>query len=130
MTFQAQNLARRAAALGRQVEDYVENNINETNIVNSANIAVNALADSVNGAVQEAVGAVVDPITEIPDRVREVARIAGNPSALLSAALGFLGGSLKPNELRDFASYSYIFTLGVLTNFEINFPSFYNDEIK
>jgi hypothetical protein len=122
MTFQAQNLARRAAALGRQVEDYVENNINETNIVNSANIAVNALADSVNGAVQEAVGAVVDPITEIPDRVREVARIAGNPSALLSAALGFLGGSLKPNELRDFASYSYIFTLGVLTNFEINFP--------
>ena len=122
MTFQAQNLARRAAALGRQVEDYVENNLKDTNIVNSANIAVNALADSVHGAVQEAVGAVVDPITEVSDRVSEIANLASNPTGLLSAALGFLGGSLRPNELRDFASYSYVFTLGVLTNFEINFP--------
>ena len=122
MTFQAQNLARRAAAAGRQVADYVENAVQDTNIVNSANIAVNSIADSVTGAVQDAVGAVVDPITEVTDRVAEIQSAVSNPASLLSSVLGFFGGALRPNELRDFASYSYVFTLGVLTNFETNFP--------
>ena len=122
MTFQAQNLARRAAAAGRQVADYVENAVQDTNIVNSANIAVNSIADSVTGAVQDAVGAVIDPITEVTDRVAEIQSAVSNPASLLSSVLGFFGGALRPNELRDFASYTYVFTLGVLTNFEINFP--------
>jgi len=124
MTFQAQNLARRAAAAGRQVEDFVENNLKNTNIVTSANIAVNAIADSVNGAVQEAVGAVVNPINELADRATELQSALGNPGgALLSAiAGGLFGDASRGNDLKDFASYSYIFTLGALTNFEINFP--------
>jgi len=124
MTFQAQNLARRAAAAGRQVEDFVESAVRDSNIVNSAGITVNAIRDSIDGAVEEIAGAVADPINEVASRATEMQSILGNPGgALLSViAGGLFGGSKKGNDLKDFASYTSIFTLGVLTNFEINFP--------
>jgi|TARA_X000000950_G_scaffold72161_2_gene89554 hypothetical protein len=120
MTLQAQNLAQRAVAAGRQVQDYVENNVKDSNIVNSARITVDAIRDSIDGSLSEATGAVADPVTEVATRAAE---ITSSPSSLLGAISSLFGfGAKKSNDLKDFASYSYVFTLGVLTNFEINFP--------
>ena len=42
MVLSIQNLASRAAAAGKQAADFIEDKLTDTNIVNSANIAVNA----------------------------------------------------------------------------------------
>jgi hypothetical protein len=120
MVLSIQNLASRAAAAGKQAADFIEDKLTDTNIVNSANIAVNAVADSINGAVEDFAGAVVDPVNEIAEIAID-SQGANSPLEIL-AKIGLFNSALRPNELRDFATYNYVFTLGVLTNFETNFP--------
>jgi len=127
MSFSAQNLAARAKAAGKELGEFVETANKNSTIINSANIDVNAVKDSINGAVDEFIGAVADPDTEIATLASENINYTSNgPSAAsgLEAVARALGATttLKPNELRDFASYNYIFNLGVLTAFEVNFP--------
>ena len=126
MAFTAQNLAARAKAAGKQLGDFVETARKDFPIINSANINVNAVKDSINGAVDEFVGAVADPVSEVASIASENATYTTNGSNVdgLDAVARALGESsnLRPNELRDFASYNYIFSMGVLTSFEVNFP--------
>ena len=99
MTLQAQNLAQRAVAAGRQVQDYVENNVKDSNIVNSARITVDAIRDSIDGSLSEATGAVADPVTEVATRAAE---ITSSPSSLLGAISSLFGfGAKKSNDLNN-----------------------------
>jgi len=123
MSINAQNLADRARAAGKQIEEYIDTNVNkDLPIITSANINVNALKDSVNGAIDEFIGATANPDTEVSDIAAESETRAQQRKDLIRYLEDAISANPKPNSLRDFASYNYIFTLGVLTNFEVNFP--------
>lgn len=96
-----------------------------TNTVSTAgNIVVGSggVADTVLTGV---VGAAAKPVVDIASGVSQYAELIKNPT--LSGALSLLGRGLPPyrNELDQFASYNYNFTLGCLTNMELNFPLSY-----
>jgi len=77
--------------------------------------------DTVAGSATGQVGATVAPEYNVkPENVPDFVKGVQNVANLLTSFVG--GGPPFPNELRDFASYNYIFTLGCLNNFEINFP--------
>lgn len=99
--------------------------------VTSSNINVNAVASAVEGAVNEVVGAVAAPIKSAAGAVTGfVSALGGNfagggfggLSGLLSGL--FAGFPPWPNDLEQYASYNYIWTLSCLTNFELNIPDF------
>ena len=147
MTFQAQNLNQRIRAAGRELGDAVENaTTGLTSQINSTNISVDGVLDSVAGSVQELQSATVDIANSIngitgpgigQSIVGNIAngigtglvnQIAGGIGGFLGAAFGdgfgtmFSGRGKMANPLEQFASFNYIFTLGCLSDFELNFP--------
>ena len=77
--------------------------------------------DSVNSSAAETTGATVSPTTGVkPEQEKNFLQGVSNLAGQIGQFFG--GGPPFPNELRDFASYNYIFTFGCLNNFEINFP--------
>jgi hypothetical protein len=147
MTFQAQNLNQRIRATGRELGDAVENAATSiTSQINSTNISVDGVIDSVAGSVQELQSATVDIANSIngitgpgigQSIVGNIAngigtglvnQIAGGIGGFLGAAFGdgfgtmFSGRGKMANPLEQFASFNYIFTLGCLSDFELNFP--------
>jgi len=96
-----------------------------TNTVSTAgNIVVGGggVLDTVATGV---VGQAVRPVVDVATKAAQVTQLIQNPT--LSGALSLLGRGFPPyrNELDQFASYNYIFTLGCLTNLELNFPLSY-----
>jgi hypothetical protein len=98
---------------------------NVTNVVStSSNIVVGSggVADTV---VTGIVGQAAQPVVDIATKATQAASLVNNPT--LGGALSLLGRGYPPyrNELDQFASYNSIFTLGCLTNVELNFPLSY-----
>ena len=114
--------------------------------MDSANIKVGEVFDSVSGHVQEKLGATVDLAKSLngltgpgvgESIVGNIANglgsglvdsIKGGIGGFLGAAFGegfgsiFGGRGKQPNPLEQFASYNYVFTLGCLSDFELSFP--------
>lgn len=81
-------------------------------------ISVDRIADSVANNSPSAT--VVPKIGVKPEIAQGTLEQISDVAAMFSSLKS--GGPPFPNELRDFASYNYIFSFGCLNNFEINFP--------
>jgi len=93
--------------------------------LNTANTVVGIGTGAVSSVISGAVGQAIAPVVDIANKGKQVYDLIQNPS--LGGALSLLGKGFPPyrNELDQFASYNYIFTLGALTNLELNFPLSY-----
>ena len=87
-------------------------------------ITVGRGIDTIKGLASGVKGATVNPSTGVkPEQQQYFSGGVAEVASQIAAASGILGGGPPfPNELRNFASYNYVFTLGCLNNFEINFP--------
>lgn len=94
-------------------------------VANTANVITGEAAGLASGIISGAVGQAVAPVIDIASKGKQVFDLVKNPT--LGGALSLLGKGFPPyrNELDKFASYNYIFTLGALTNLELNFPLSY-----
>ena len=144
-----QNLVARLKAKGQELADTAERTgAGIANQINSSNISVDGVLDSVAGSAQDLVGSTVDLskslngitgpaigqsiVGNIANGIGSslVNQIAGGIGGFLGSAFGdgfgtaFSGGGKLSNPLEQFASYNYIFTLGCLSDFELNFPDF------
>ena len=131
--FKPQNLLNRAKAGGFSIDNAVSQIQSQVpNLQQAANIDINGTLSSVssqaqsalNGAVQKLAGKVTLPngldligLTGLGS-LGGLFGGGGGPSAI--AELG--GGLPFPNQLEEFTSMNYIFTLGCLTPYEVNFP--------
>lgn len=141
-----QNITARLKAKGQELAD------NATSIQNtittSSNISIDGVADSVAGSIQDLKGATVDIANSLDgitgpgigqSIVGNIANgiggglvneIAGGIGGFLGSAFGsgfgtsFGGVGKLSNPLEQYASYNYIFTLGCLSDDELNFPDF------
>lgn len=93
--------------------------------LNTANTVVGIGGGAVGGVINGALGQATAPIVDIAKKGKQVYDLIQNPS--LGGALSLLGRGFPPyrNELDQFASYNYVFTLGALTNLELNYPLSY-----
>ena len=91
----------------------------------TANVIVGGASSLAAGVVGSVVGAAAAPVIDTARKVNQVVDLIKNPT--LGGALSLLGRGFPPyrNELDQFASYTYIFTLSCLTNLELNFPLSY-----
>jgi len=128
MAFKPQNILKRVQAGGFSIDNAVSQIQSQVpNLQQAANIDINGAINSVtsqaegaiNGAVQKLAGKV-----QLPGGLN-LAGFTGfsNLFGGQGSALSDLGGQKPfPNQLEKFASSNYIFTLGCLTNYELNFP--------
>ena len=121
-----QNLIDRATKAGKSVQDFAETTAGNVAkaFTTSSNINVNAIADSIDGALTEKLSAAVDPNLNIPLDYRTQLQYQNAELAKFQDLIGITStaGPPFPNELRDFASYNYVLGLGVLNTYEVNFP--------
>lgn len=94
-------------------------------VVNTGNMVVGELGGIATGVVSGVVGQAIAPVVQVAQQAKQVYDLVSNPS--LGGALALLGRGFPPyrNELDQFSSYNYIFTLGCLTTLEYNFPLSY-----
>lgn len=94
-------------------------------VANTANVIVGEVGSFASGVITGAVGQAIAPVVDVAKKASQVYDLVTNPS--LGGALALLGRGFPPyrNELDQFASYNYIFTLGCLTSLELNFPLSY-----
>lgn len=94
-------------------------------VANTANVIVGEAGGIATGIIAGVVGQAVAPIVDVAQKTTQIYNLVTNPS--LGGALALLGRGFPPfrNELDQFSSYNYIFTLGCLTNLELNFPLSY-----
>jgi hypothetical protein len=123
MPFNIQNLSARASQVGRTVEDFA-NDISGSaqGFRQSANIAVNGVASAIEGSVSDIASAanfINNPGGVIGGIIND--GIAGVLGGLLGGGSGIAGG-IQKNPLSSYASYNCIFTLGVLSKFELHNP--------
>ena len=143
-----QNLISRLKAKGQDLADRAENAASTVanNFNQSGNISVGGVASAVEGALSDITGSTVD-MTNTVNGITGPAlgqldlasgglsnvlqqTMMNNPimqgvsgfSSGLAGLTGMFGFGKQPNILEGFASYNYIFTLGCLTDFELNFP--------
>ena len=124
--FTPQNLINQATKAGKSIQDFAESKSKDfaNALQTSANINVNAIADSIDGAVTDKLAAAIDPILKIPLDYRTQLQYENAELQKFARLLGVTtkAGPPFPNELRDFASYNYVIGLGVLNTYEVNFP--------
>ena len=96
-----------------------------TTIATTSNMIVGEVGGIATGVVTGIVGQALAPVIQVAQQAKQVYDLVSNPS--LGGALALLGRGFPPyrNELDQFASYNYIFTLGCLTSLEYNFPLSY-----
>jgi hypothetical protein len=94
-------------------------------VAQTANVVVGEVGSFATSAVVNAIGQAAAPVIDVAKKANQVYDLVTNPS--LGGALALLGRGFPPyrNELDQFASYNYIFTLGCLTSLELNFPLSY-----
>ena len=155
---QPQNLTARLKAAGKDIVEKSEQAANQLagTLNKSGKITVGGVASAVEGSISEFTGATVDMANSINGvtgpTFGSLDLAQGGISQVLNSKLpNFQGGSLvsglmggisqafggkigglgkQPNILEPFSSYNYVFTLGCLTDFELNFPDLtyrYND---
>ena len=140
--FKPQNLLNRVQAGGFSIDNAV-NEIQSKipNLSTPGNIDINGSLASISSQAQSAVNGAVQQLAgkvKLPSGLDVIGLTGiGNLSGLLGgggggqSSLTELGGGLPfPNQLEKFASYNYIFTLGCLNAYEVNFPDLtyrYND---
>lgn len=124
--FTPQNLINQATKAGKSIQDFAESKSKDIGnaLQTSANINVNAIADSIDGAVTDKLAAAIDPNLKIPLDYRTQLQYENAELQKFARLLGVTtkAGPPFPNELRDFASYNYVLGLGVLNTYEVNFP--------
>jgi hypothetical protein len=124
--FSPQNLIDQATRAGKSLQDFAESKANDVSkaFETSSNINVNAIADSIDGAITDKLSAAVDPVLKIPLDYRTQLQYENAELQKFAKMLGVTTkqGPPFPNELRDFASYNYVLGLGVLSTYEVNFP--------
>lgn len=125
MPFNIQNLAARASQVGQEVEDYANNLTSNvaSEFQQSANIAVNAVQSAVEGPlsdIQTAANFINNPGGVIGGIINN--GISNALGGLFGGLGGFGGGGIQENPLSKYASYNCIFTLGVLSKFELHNP--------
>ncbi len=139
--FKPQNLLNRAKAGGFSIDNAVSQIQSQIpNLKTPGNIDINGTLSGVQSQAQAAVNGAVQQLAgkvKLPSGLDLIGLTGiGNLSGLLGgsggqSSLNDLGGGLPfPNQLEKFASYNYIFTLGCLTAYEVNFPDLtyrYND---
>ena len=123
MVFRPQNLLQRLERTGRDLAENISNSARDfaQSVKNDVNITVGNFQDSIASKATEFQSATIDPILKIPTDLRDDLAAA----AQFNSRFGYpTTQSLTPfpNPLRDFASYNYVFTLGVLSPYEVNFP--------
>jgi hypothetical protein len=157
---QPQNLTARLKAAGKDIVEKSEIAANQLagTLNKSGKITVGGVASAVEGSIAEFKGATVDMANSINGvtgpTFGSLDLAQGGISQVLQSKLpNFQGGSLvsglmgginqafgglmggigkQPNILEPFSSYNYVFTLGCLTDFELNFPDLtyrYNDPL-
>ena len=96
-----------------------------TAISDTSKMVVGEAGGIAAGVVTGIVGQAIAPVVKLTNQANQIYDLVKNPS--LGGALALLGRGFPPyrNELNDFASYNYIFTLGCLTTLELNFPLSY-----
>ena len=141
MSFKPQNLLSRVQAGGFSIDNAVSQIQSKIpNLKTPGNIDING---TLSGVQSQAKAAVDSAVQELAGKVKLPSGLdliglggMGNISSLLGgsggqSAVTDLGGGLPfPNQLEKFASYNYIFTLGCLNAYEVNFPDLtyrYND---
>jgi hypothetical protein len=94
-------------------------------LTNTGSMIVGEAGGIATGVVAGVVGQAIAPVVQVAQQARQVYDLVSNPS--LGGALALLGRGFPPyrNELDQFSSYNYIFTLGCLTTLEYNFPLSY-----
>lgn len=94
-------------------------------IKTTSNVIVGEVGGIASGVATGIIDSALAPVVDITKKATQVYDLISNPS--LAGTLAFLGRGLPPyrNELDQFSSYNYIFTLGCLTNLELNFPLSY-----
>jgi hypothetical protein len=94
-------------------------------ISNSSNILVGEAGSLALGIASGVIGEAIAPVIEVGQKVSQVANLIQNPS--LGGVLALAGRGFPPyrNELDQFTSYNSIFTLGCLTQIELNYPLSY-----
>tara|TARA_B110000503_G_scaffold35837_1_gene58571 strand:- start:8394 stop:11132 length:2739 start_codon:yes stop_codon:yes gene_type:complete len=151
--FSPQNLSARLKAAGKSFSNSVDAASPQAlasgkKFLQSNNISVDGVLDSVSGSVQDLKGATVNLtnslngltgpgigqslVGSIANNVSNnlIDQIKGGIGGFLGAAFGdgfgtssAGGGASKlPNPLEQFASFNYVFTLGCLTQRELEFP--------
>lgn len=128
-----QNLAARVEQTGQDLSDYLTESLDKpVNTINT--ISVDPLGAALTAGQSVAKGAVAD----LTSAANDLSNALQNPGALIGNAIGgalnkALGGALggliggaggfpKENVLSKYASYNCVFTLGVLSENEVNFP--------
>ena len=91
----------------------------------TGSMVVGEVGGIATGVVSGIVGQAAAPVIQVAQRATQVYDLVSNPS--LGGVLSLLGRGFPPyrNELDQFSSYNYIFTLGCLTSLEYNFPLSY-----
>ena len=121
-----QNLSARAQQAGQDLSDYLETSLATSTI--PTNISVDPLGTALTAGATAAKGAIADltaSANALSNALSDPGGLIGN---VLGGALGGLlgglagGGFPKKNVLAQYASYNCVFTLGVLSADEINFP--------
>ena len=130
MPFNIQNLEERAKQVGKSFDDFSSDleNALTGGIRQSANVFTNGINSAVEGAASDIKSAIND-LTAPFKRLSNLFGGGGgssSPSSSVSGvaqALGiqYTGGPIE-NPLSKFASYNCIFTLGALSNNEVNHP--------
>ena len=141
MVFKPQNLLSRVQAGGFSIDNAVSQAQSAVSKLKTpGNIDINGTLAGVQSQAQAAVNGAVQNLAgkiQLPSGLDLIGLGGmGNISSLLGGSSGQsavtdLGGGLPfPNQLEKFASYNYIFTLGCLNAYEVNFPDLtyrYND---
>lgn len=132
MPLNIQNLEARARQVGRSVEDFSSDlrNALTGDIRQSANVITNGIRSSVEASANELTRA----LNEVTAPFKALSNLFGRSSGggastsgvslaevAQAAGIKYTGGPLK-NSLSKYASYNCIFTLGVLSNDEVNYP--------
>lgn len=139
MAFEPQNLAAQLKAKGQQFIDKADKispaaSRIANDISQAANISVDGIRSAIEGSAQDFAGATVDLANSLNGKTGlPIGNIIQAPlNNVMSSFFGGVSQSLggifgfekMPNPLEQFASYNYVFTLGCLSNFELNFPDF------
>ncbi len=127
--FKPQNLLNRAKAGGLSLDNAVsEIQSKVPNLQQAANIDINGTLSGVQSQAQAAVNSAVQSLAgkvKLPSGLDliGITGLGNLGQAGGASAIDDLGGSLPfPNQLEDFSSMNYIFTLGCLTPYELNYP--------
>lgn len=117
---------------GSTITTPVSNQETDSSIARSVTNAVSTTGNIVVGSggvvdtiATGVIGSAAQPVVNIASKAAQTVSLIQNPT--LGGALSLLGRGFPPyrNELDQFASYNSIFTLGCLTNMELNFPLSY-----